>query len=167
MKSKNMAESKGRAGIRIPAPILTIIHITMAILLGWLAPLPIPAPVFIRWFGLGLTAFGFVLGVLAVIEFRRARTSSDPKKPANNFVTTGVYRFTRNPIYLGFVLMLIGLPLNMGIYWGFGLIWPLVTFMNNMVIKHEEAYLEKKFKEQYANYKSQAHHAAVPLPTTK
>jgi protein-S-isoprenylcysteine O-methyltransferase Ste14 len=154
MKSRNMTESKDHAGIRIPAPILAIVHITMAILLGWLAPLPIPAPMFVKWLGLGLAALGFVLGVLALIEFRRARAATDPKKPATNFVTSGIYRYTRNPIYLGFVLMLIGLPLNMGIYWGLVLIWPLVTFTNNMVIKHEEAYLERKFKEQYTGYKS-------------
>jgi protein-S-isoprenylcysteine O-methyltransferase Ste14 len=154
MKKSKMTESKDNAGIRIPAPILTMIHITMAILLGWLAPLPIPAPAFIRWIGLGFAALGFVLGVLALIEFRRVRAASDPKKPATTFVVSGIYRYTRNPIYLGFVLMLIGLPLNMGIYWGFLLVWPLITFINNMVIKHEEAYLEKKFKEQYAVYKS-------------
>ena len=154
MKSSKMTEAKAHAGIRIPAPILAIVHIIMAILLGWMAPLPIPAPAFVRWLGLGLAALGFVLGVLALIEFRRARTTSDPKKPAQNFVTAGIYRYTRNPIYLGFVLMLIGLPLNMGIYWGLILVWPLITFMNNMVIKHEEAYLEKKFKDQYTEYAS-------------
>ncbi len=149
-----MTVSKDHAGIKIPAPTLTIIHIIMAILLGWLVPLPIPAPMFIRWLGLGLAALGFVLGVLALIEFKRARTTSNPKKPTQSFVTSGIYRYTRNPIYLGFVLILIGLPINMGNYWGIVLVWPLITFTNNMVIKHEEAYLEKKFKEQYAGYRS-------------
>ena len=154
MKSSKTTESKDRAGLRIPAPILAIVHIILAILLGWLIPLPIPAPISIKWLGLGLAALGFILGMLAVSEFRRARTTSDPKKPAQNFVTTGIYRYTRNPVYLGFVLMLIGLPLNMGIYWGFILVWSLVTFMNNMVIEHEEAYLEKKFKDKYTEYAS-------------
>ena len=149
-----MTQSKDNAGIKIPAPILTMIHIAMAILLGLLAPLPIPAPAFVQWFGLGLVVLGFILGVLAVIEFRRARTTADPRKPTQKIVTTGMYRYTRNPIYLGFVLMLIGIPLNMGIYWGIILVWPLITFMNNLIIKHEEAYLEKKFKEQYVDYKS-------------
>ena len=109
-----MTESKDHAGIKIPAPILTIIHITMAILLGLLAPLPIPAPPFVIWLGLGLAALGFILGVLALIEFRRARTTSDPKRPTQNIVTSGIYRYTRNPIYLGFVFILIGLPSQHG-----------------------------------------------------
>jgi protein-S-isoprenylcysteine O-methyltransferase Ste14 len=147
-----MTKSKGSTGVRIPAPTLTLIHITMAILLGWLAPLPIPAPKFVQWIGLGLAALGFILGVLAVIEFRRVRAALDPKKPTKVLVTSGIYRFTRNPIYLGFVLMLIGLPLTMGTYWGLILAWSLITFTNNLIIKHEEAYLEKEFKNQFADY---------------
>ena len=147
-----MTKSPKSAGLRIPAPTLTIIHVIMAILLGWRLQLPIPAPRFVGWIGLGLAALGFVLGVLAMIEFRRARASSNPKKPNKVLVTSGVYRFTRNPIYLGFVFILIGLPLTMGNYWGIILVLPLVTFMKNMVIQHEEAYLEKEFKDQFAEY---------------
>ncbi|MBI5950082.1 MAG: isoprenylcysteine carboxylmethyltransferase family protein [Chloroflexi bacterium] len=147
-----MTKSQKGAGIRIPAPTLTIIHVIMAILLGWRLQLPIPTPRFVGWIGLGLAALGFVLGVLAMVEFRRARASSNPKKPNKVLVTSGVYRFTRNPIYLGFVLILIGLPLTMGNYWGIVLVLPLVTFMKNMVIQHEEAYLEKEFKNEFAEY---------------
>jgi protein-S-isoprenylcysteine O-methyltransferase Ste14 len=147
-----MTKPQKSAGINIPAPTLAIIHIIMAILLGALARLPIPAPKFVLWLGLGLAALGLVLGVLAVIEFRRARTEIDPRKPKKVLVTSGIYRFTRNPVYLGFVLILIGLPLNMGNYWGIILVLPLVTFMNNMIIKNEEAYLEKEFKDQFADY---------------
>ncbi len=149
-----MTEPKERAGIKIPAPILTIIHVTLAILLGWRAPMPLSAPTFIRWAGFGLALLGFILGVMALSEFKRHRTSTDPKKPAKSFVTSGIYHYTRNPIYLGFVFILIGMPLNMGNYWGFVLAWPLITLMNNMVIRHEESQMEKKFKEQYADYRS-------------
>jgi len=149
-----MTETKEQTGIKIPAPTLTIIHVTLAILLGWMVPLPISAPILVRWVGWGLSALGFILGVLALIEFRRHRAATDPKRPSQSFVTSGIYRYTRNPIYLGFVFILIGLPLNMGNYWGIILTWPLVTFMKNMVIKREESQMEKKFKEQYTAYRS-------------
>jgi protein-S-isoprenylcysteine O-methyltransferase Ste14 len=149
-----MTDNKDHAGIRIPPPILTIIHITMAILLGALVPLPIPLPPLVQWVGLIFAALGFIIGVLAFIEFKRVRTTVGPKGLTKSIVTTGIYGYTRNPIYLGFVFMLIGLPLNMGTYWGIILVWPLVTFMNNMAIKHEETYLEKKFGEAYKSYKS-------------
>jgi protein-S-isoprenylcysteine O-methyltransferase Ste14 len=146
--------SNNPENIRVPAPILTIIHITIAILLRKLMPLPIPAPIFVQWLGLIFTALGFILGVLALLEFRRNRVAAAPKRPITSFVTSGIYRYTRNPVYLGFVFMLIGLPLSMGTYWGVILAWPLVTFMNNLVIKHEEIYLEKRFKNQYTEYRS-------------
>ena len=149
-----MTKFKNRAGIRVPAPILAMIHITMAVLLEWLAPIPVPAPIFVQWFGLGFAALGFILGVLAFIEFRRVRATLDSKGPTHSLVTSGIYRYTRNPIYLGFVFMLIGLPLTIGTYWGVILVWPLIVFTNNLVIKNEETYLEKNFKDQFEDYKS-------------
>ncbi len=140
--------------IRIPAPILTIFHLILAILLRRLLPLPLAVPAFFQVLGLGLAALGFVLGVLALNEFKRARLSSDSKKPASGFVTSGIYRYTRNPVYLGFVFMLIGLALSIGTYWGIILTWPLMVLMNNLVIKPEEVSLERRFKNQYLEYKS-------------
>ncbi len=149
-----MTQPKAHAHIGIPAPTLTMIHITMAILLGRLAPLPIPAPAFVQMLGLGFTAFGFVLGLLALIEFKRVRPALDLKKANKGLITSGIYHYTRNPIYLGLVFMLFGLPLSMGTYWGVILVWPLVTFTNNLIIKHEEAYLMKEFDTQYQDYSS-------------
>lgn len=140
--------------IRIPAPILTILHIILVLLLRRLAPLPIPMPVLVPWLGLGFAGLGFILGLLALTEFRRARAASGLKKPTVGFVSTGIYRYTRNPIYLGFVFMLIGLALSFGTYWGIILAWPLVVLMNNLVIKPEEVHLEKRYKDQYIDYKA-------------
>jgi protein-S-isoprenylcysteine O-methyltransferase Ste14 len=146
-----MTTSNGRSGIKIPAPTLTIIHIILAILLAWLAPLPIPAPIFIRNIGLGLALLGFILGILALREFKRVRSA---KKPTRSLITSGIYHYTRNPVYLGFVFMLIGLPLSMGTYWGVILTWPLVVLTNHLIIKHEEALLAKEFNEEFQEYTS-------------
>ena len=140
--------------IRVPVPVLTILHLILAILLRRLLPLPIAVPAFIQWLGLVVAALGFVLGVLALREFQRARAAYDPKKAASSFVTTGIYHYTRNPVYLGFVLILIGLALSMGTYWGIVLAWPLTVFMNNLVVKPEEINLERRFKNQFLEYKA-------------
>lgn len=139
------------ARIRVPAPILALIHITVAILVGWFLPIPLPAPPWMQWLGLGITALGFVFGLMALIEFRRMRNSRGAKIPG--FVSSGIYRFTRNPVYLGFVFMLIGIPLSTGNYWGCVMVLPLVVLMNHLVIKPEEVSLEKRFKNEYADYK--------------
>ena len=135
-------------------PIVALMFIVIAYFLARFVPLPFVAPPVLRYVGLGMTFIGFLLGIGAFIEFRKARTTLDPHGSVKQLVVSGIYRFTRNPIYLGFLLMVIGLPLNSGIYWGF-LMAPLyIITMSRLVIEREEAYLEKKFKGQYASYKS-------------
>jgi len=135
-------------------PIMVLIFIAITYLLGWFVRLPFVPPVILRNIGFGMIFIGFLLGLGALIEFRKARTTLDPHGSVKQLVTSGIYRFTRNPIYLGFLLMVIGLPLNSGYYWGI-LIAPFYAVtMNRLVIEREEAYLEKKFKGVYTSYKS-------------
>lgn len=138
----------------IHPPIVALGFIVAAILLGRFIQIPFAVPVVLRNIGFALTFIGFLLGVGAFIEFRKARTTLDPHSSVKQLVTSGVYRITRNPIYLGFLLMVIGLPLNSGIYWGILIAPFFAATMSRLVIEREEAYLEKKFKEQYTNYRS-------------
>ncbi len=135
-------------------PIVVLIFIGIGFLLGFVIPFPFTAPPLLQNIGFALTSIGFLCGMGAFIEFRKARTTLDPHGSVKQIVTTGIYRFTRNPIYLGFLLMVIGLPLNSGFYWGI-LVAPFYAVtMNRLVIEREESYLEKKFKEQYISYRS-------------
>lgn len=136
-------------------PVVVLLFIVIAYFLGRFAPLPFSAPPLLRYLGLGLTFAGFLLGLAALVEFRRARTTLDPHGSTSHLVTSGIYRFTRNPIYLGFLLMVIGLPLNSGLYWGIVLAPFYMLIMNRLIIQHEEAYLEKKFGKTYTAYISE------------
>ncbi|MCX6058389.1 MAG: isoprenylcysteine carboxylmethyltransferase family protein [Chloroflexi bacterium] len=138
----------------IHPPIVALMYIVIAFLIGRFVQLPFAVPVILRNIGFALTFIGFLFGVGAFIEFRKARTTLDPHGSVKQLVTTGVYRFTRNPIYLGFLLMVIGLPLNSGFYWEILTAPFFVMTINRLVIEREEAYLEKKFKAQYTDYKS-------------
>lgn len=135
-------------------PIVALMFIVIAYFLGHFIPLPFVAPMFLRNIGLTLTFVGFLLGIGAFIEFRKARTTLDPHGTAKQLVTSGIYRFTRNPIYLGFLLMVIGLPLNSGVYWGIIMAPFYMMTMTRLVIDREEVYLERKFGKTYASYKS-------------
>ena len=135
-------------------PIVALMFIVMAYFLGRFVPLSFSAPVILRYIGLTLTFVGFLLGIGAFIEFRKARTTLDPHGSVKHLVTSGIYRFTRNPIYLGFLLMVIGLPLNSGLYWGILLAPFYVLMMNRLIIQHEEAYLKSKFGKAYTGYMS-------------
>lgn len=135
-------------------PIVALLYIIAALLLGRFIPIPLAMPVVLRSIGLALTFIGFLLGAGAFIEFRKAQTTLDPHGSVKSLVTTGIYRITRNPIYLGFLLMVIGLPLNSGYYWGFFISPFFALTMNRLVIEREESYLEKKFWDVYSDYKS-------------
>ena len=135
-------------------PLVAVFFIVLAYFLGRFVPLPFAIPPILQYFGLALTFIGFLLGIGAFLEFRKARTTLDPHGSAKHLVTSGIYRFTRNPIYLGFLLMVIGFPLNSGVIWGLVLAPFYMMTMSRVVIEREEAYLERKFKGQYTSYTS-------------
>jgi protein-S-isoprenylcysteine O-methyltransferase Ste14 len=150
-----MTRQKDHADVKIHPPILTLIFIVIAYVAKWTIPhVPFAVPNVLRNIGFVSVVTGFLLGVAAFLEFRKARTTIDPHGSVSSVITSGIYRFTRNPIYLGFLLMVIGLPLNSGSYWGVVVAPLFVVSMNRLVIKHEEAYLEKKFGDVYIGYKS-------------
>jgi protein-S-isoprenylcysteine O-methyltransferase Ste14 len=138
----------------IHPPFVALSYIVVAMILNRYVPVPPDMPAFGRYIGLALTFVGFMLGVNAFIEFRKARTTLDPHGSVKVLVTSGVYRFSRNPIYLGFFLMVVGFPLYFESLWGLAAAPLFATTMSRLVIEKEEAYLEEKFKEQYTGYRS-------------
>ena len=151
MAKKKQDQSVG--GKRVEPALLVIFYVAVAYLLKWALPVPFEVPAAIRLAGFGLVVIGFLLGVGALFQFRKARASFNSNDPTKLLVTTGVYRFTRNPIYLGFLLMVIGLPLNMNSYWGVVVSPLFITTINKLVIEREEEYLEKKFSKEFTEYK--------------
>lgn len=152
-----MTEEKDHAdhaNVKIHPPVLLVSHIAVAYLARWFIPFPFAVPVILRNIGFTLVVVGFLFGFSAFREFRKARTTVDPHGSVKSIVTSGVYRLTRNPIYVGFTLMLIGLPLNSGTYWGIVLAPVFIYLMNRLVIEQEETYLEKKFGDVYTSFKS-------------
>lgn len=151
-----MTKERDRPSInpKVHPPLVAIMFIAIAYVLGRFVPLPFLAPPVVRNIGLFLAFIGFLLGIGAFLEFRKARTTLDPHGSSTQIVTSGIYRFTRNPIYLGFLLMLIGLPLVSGFYWGIVLSPFYIFTMNRLIIEREEAYLEKKFGNLYTSYAS-------------
>ena len=151
-----MAKEQDRPSISpmVHPPVVALMFIVIAYFLGRFVPVSFSTPAVLRYLGLALTFAGFLLGIGALIEFRKARTTLDPHGSAKQLVTSGIYRFTRNPIYLGFLLMVIGLPLNSGLYWGIVLAPLYIFMMNRLIIQHEEAYLERKFGNAYTGYTS-------------
>lgn len=102
-----------------------------------------------------LIALGAVgLAFLAVREMHAANTPLDVRKASKDIVSSGVFRFTRNPIYLGMVLLCVGIAFLVNSLWILCLAVPLAFILQKGVIEREEAYLERKFGEKYLRYKA-------------
>ncbi len=140
---------------RILPPVYFLGCIIVMVLLHYGLPLVqlIPSPW--NWLGCVALVVGFVIGVIAVAQFHREQTTVKPFQQSNALVTTGVYRCSRNPMYLGLVLMLIGLALLLGSLTPFVLIVVFVLIMNQVFIKTEERMLQETFGEEYEVYQRQ------------
>jgi protein-S-isoprenylcysteine O-methyltransferase Ste14 len=138
----------------IHPPIVMSAHLLVAFLLNWLWPFPFALSKTLEWTGYVLVFVGLGFALSAVSQFGKMRTTLDPHGSVSAIVTGGPYRFSRNPIYLGFVCTLIGFPLALGNVWGAVLSPVLMVSLYQLVIKNEEAYLEEKFKDVYTSYKS-------------
>ncbi len=107
------------------------------------------------WVRITLLAIGFLLPLLGWLAFNKAKTTVDPRVPhqSSALVTSGIYRWTRNPMYLGFLIILFtwGLSLqNMAALLGL----PVYMFyMNLFQIRPEERQLESRFGDTYVDYK--------------
>jgi len=138
----------------IHPPFVALFYIVVAIFLQRFLPFSLGANVIVQNIGLGLTFIGFLFGVGAFVEFRKARTTLNPHGSVRALVTGGIYRITRNPIYLGFLFMVVGFPLTFSSFWGLVTAPFFMTTLSRLVIEKEEVYLEKKFKEEYTGYRS-------------
>lgn len=106
-----------------------------------------------RTLGPLLAIGGFTVGLLGFREMRRAETNVDPYKPATAVVTEGPYRFTRNPMYVGFTLMYLGISALANALVPILLLPAVFAVVRRGVIEREERYLERKFGDEYLEYK--------------
>lgn len=104
----------------------------------------------------GLGATGFVVAALGVISFRRARTTVNPLQPgaASALVVSDIYRWTRNPMYLGLLLILAGWGLFLGHAVALVLAPTYIPLMNRLQILPEERALAAKFGPEFAAYRA-------------
>jgi protein-S-isoprenylcysteine O-methyltransferase Ste14 len=99
-------------------------------------------------------AAGLAVGLSAMGLFRKVGTDVKPWKTTSAIVADGVYRFTRNPMYLGMALLYGGLAVAFSSLGAIVLLPILILIIRTQVIAREERYLEAKFGEQYRMYKS-------------
>ena len=138
----------------LPPPIIFLCAILLGIALNGAWPLHFLSPN-VRLLGPIVTVCAVVLFLLSYREFRRAGTSVQGSKRSTVIVRTGPYRFSRNPIYLAFILLVLGLSVWLNNLWMLVTLVPAVGIIAMVVIPREERFLERNFNGQYSSYKPQ------------
>jgi protein-S-isoprenylcysteine O-methyltransferase Ste14 len=143
-------------GVIAPPPLLFFGALALGAAVDfWLLRVPTGLPAWLRYVlgaVLGAAAAGLAVGALA--RFRRSGTAVEPWRPSTSLVTDGVYRFSRNPIYLGMALLYVGSALAVDSGVALALLLPLLALVQVGVIRREERYLEGKFGDAYRRYRA-------------
>ena len=105
------------------------------------------------WLGGVLAVFGVILVAISLGRFWRSGTRPEPWVPDQVLVVQGIYRWTRNPMYLGMTAISLGLALLIQSATAVMLLVPVWLAMNFIVIAREEAYLDRRFGEAYFLYR--------------
>ncbi len=100
-----------------------------------------------------LAALGLALVLIGAPRLKKAGTNVEPWKPTTTIVTTGLYAYSRNPIYLGMVLAHGGLAICGGSMGAIATLILSVLVTQTYIIAREERYLEAKFGKVYSDYK--------------
>ena len=106
--------------------------------------------------GIGLIILGLTVIITAVSSFRKNQTTVNPLKPdaASKLVTEGVFKFSRNPMYLGLLIILIGISVQFNLIGGLIFLSIFIFYMNYFQIIPEEGAMTELFKEDFINYKN-------------
>ncbi len=147
-------ETRDTAGVIAPPPLIFAIPLIAGLVANWLRPLPILTGRGGLWIGIALAIAGVGLIAAGAVEFRKANTAVVPFSPTTAIVSSGPFQFTRNPLYLGFVLIYLGASLAANTWWPLFLLPVAVLVLLNGVVKREERYLERKFGREYTDYKA-------------
>lgn len=140
-------------GVVAPPPLIYAGTLVLALLANRRLRIPFLPRGLVRTLGWFMFAGGFLVGLLGFSEVRRAGSNVDPRQPATTVVTEGPYRFTRNPMYLGFTLMYVGISALANAPLPLLLLPGIQQLMKRGVIEREERYLERKFGEEYLQFK--------------
>jgi protein-S-isoprenylcysteine O-methyltransferase Ste14 len=153
--SEKSSDLIDRSGAVVRPPIVWALAAVAGFALDWIYPLPF-LPAAMPSGGLGGVIFlaGFALLVWAAMTFRRAGTHVPTTQPTMTIVEEGPYRYSRNPIYIGMFLGLVGLAVGFDSLWLLIMLVPFYFVIRHGVVAREEAYLERKFGDVYRAYKS-------------
>jgi protein-S-isoprenylcysteine O-methyltransferase Ste14 len=137
----------------IPAPLVFFGLLLLGFVLNWALPLAFMPKLATEIAGIIIVVLGLLIGLSGIIVMRWAHTSPDPRKPTTALVEKGVFRYSRNPLYLSMFVLFLGISVFMNVLWLILLFPLLFMVVERGAVKPEEAYLERTFGDPYLQYK--------------
>ena len=142
--------------LKIPPGAIVLVTAVLMWLSSWAVPilgLVIPARDVLA---LGIAIAGGVISILGVVSFRRAGTTVNPLTPeaSSSLVLSGVYTLSRNPMYLGFLLLLLGWGIYMSNALALAFVPAFFVYINRFQIEPEERALTSRFGQEFVSYSS-------------
>jgi len=148
-----MDDTADTAQVIIRPPLAWGLAVIAGLALNWLVPLPfLPVDLPAGWLGAMVFILALALVAWAIVTITRAGSNVPTNLPITTIVASGPYRFTRNPIYLGMFLGLIGLAIAFDNLWLLMMLVPFALVIRYGVVAREETYLERKFGDVYRRY---------------
>jgi protein-S-isoprenylcysteine O-methyltransferase Ste14 len=150
-----MESKKDHPGIYIPPPLLYVVTFLVAVLVQKFVPLnkDFFNTTTSKIIGLLIILTGLFFSFTAIRQFFKTKNTLVTIKPANSLQTTGIYSVTRNPMYVSLLLFYTGLSFIIGNWWNLIVLPVLFLIVQEYVIKGEEKYLDRRFGQQYLDYK--------------
>jgi protein-S-isoprenylcysteine O-methyltransferase Ste14 len=150
-----MADTADTAHVIIRPPLAWGLAVVAGLALNWLVPVPfLPGDLPAGWLGAMVFVLALALFAWSIATMTRAGTNIPTNQPTTTIVESGPYRFTRNPIYIGMFLGLIGLAIAFNTIWLLLMMVPFALVIRYGVVAREEAYLDRKFGDVYRGYRA-------------
>ncbi len=148
-------DTSDSAGVITIPPIIYLIGLLVGLLIDSFYPIGfLPESVSV-WFGVLLILVAIPIALFAVAALKRVETPIDVRKPTTAIVTDGIYRLSRNPMYVSLAVLYSGIACWVNSLWVLSLVVPVLIVVDQGVIRREERYLERKFGDEYLRYKSE------------
>lgn len=148
---------KDNPGVIVWPPLLFAATLLFGCLLHLVFPVRLLPPLLSRIAGSLIVLAAGVIALWAERVMKAAGTNVRPDKPATAIVTTGPFRFTRNPLYLSLCALQLGIALLINGVMPVVFLLPLILVLHFGVVKREERYLAVKFGDDYLSFKNRTH----------
>ena len=147
------SSKKNEMGIRVLPPFVFLIALIGAFLVEYFVPVPVISSDLRYPIGGIFVLEGIAILVWAVVTFKRAQTTIDVRNKASSLIVTGLYQYSRNPIYIAMMTICFGIAIIADNIWILPALFAAAFYLAHNVIVIEERYLEAKFGDEYREYK--------------